>query len=88
MQETFASAKSKVADGDKVNVNCVSPTMWALKEMGLLAQGTNFYSTTDGRWHGMNENQAKGNHYIQWRPYWDECHKGSEKKAYFKQEIL
>lgn len=52
---TFASAKSKVADGDKVNVNCVSPTMWALKEMGLLAQGTNFYSTTDGRWHGMNE---------------------------------
>lgn len=52
---TFAAAKSKVEDGDKVNVNCVLPTMWALKDMGLLAQGSNFYSTTDGKWHGLNE---------------------------------
>ena len=29
--------------------------MWALKDMGLLAQGSNFYSTTDGKWHGINE---------------------------------
>lgn len=28
---------------------------WALKDMGLLAQGSNFYSTTDGKWHGINE---------------------------------
>lgn len=52
---TFAAAKSKVEDGDKVNVNCVLPTMWALKDMRLLAQGSNFYSTTDGKWHGINE---------------------------------
>lgn len=52
---TFSAAKSKVKDGDKVNVNCVLPTMWALKDMGLLAQGSNFYSTTDGKWHGINE---------------------------------
>lgn len=52
---TFSAAKSKVKDRDKVNVNCVLPTMWALKDMGLLAQGSNFYSTTDGKWHGINE---------------------------------
>lgn len=52
---TFSAAKSKVEDRDKVNVNCVLPTMWALKDMGLLAQGSNFYSTTDGKWHGINE---------------------------------
>lgn len=52
---TFSAAKSKIKDRDKVNVNCVLPTMWALKDMGLLAQGSNFYSTTDGKWHGINE---------------------------------
>lgn len=52
---TFSAAKSKVEDRDKVNVNCVLPTMWALKDMRLLAQGSNFYSTTDGKWHGINE---------------------------------
>lgn len=52
---TFSAAKSKVKDRDKVNVNCVLPTMWALKDMRLLAQGSNFYSTTDGKWHGINE---------------------------------
>lgn len=52
---TFSAAKSKVKDRDKINVNCVLPTMWALKDMGLLAQGSNFYSTTDGKWHGINE---------------------------------
>ena len=52
---TFSAAKSKVKDRDKVNVNCVLPTMWALKDMGLLAQGSNFYSTTDGNWHGIYE---------------------------------
>lgn len=52
---TFSAAKSKVEDKDKVNVNCVLPTMWALKDMRLLAQGSNFYSTTDGKWHGINE---------------------------------
>lgn len=52
---TFSAAKSKVKDRDKVNVNCVLPTMWALKDMELLAQGSNFYSTTDGKWHGINE---------------------------------
>lgn len=53
--KTYAQAKSNAEDHEKSTINCVSPIMWGLKEMGLLRKSTNFYSTTSGTWMGKGD---------------------------------
>lgn len=57
--KTYSEAKSNAADKEKSTINCVSPIMWGLKELGLLPRGNNFYSTTDGTWHGTKGSKIR-----------------------------
>lgn len=58
-QKTYNEAKSDIADKENVTINCVSPVMWGLKELGLIPKGSSFYSTTDGSWHCSNMDKLK-----------------------------
>ena len=54
---TFSAVKKKVNNKQKVGVNCVSPTVWALRELKLISN--DFYGTTGGNFKGTTDRLYK-----------------------------
>lgn len=57
--KTFSQAKTSVKKKQVSGLNCVLPTNWALKEMGLLTTNANFYSKTNGTFANVSANMKK-----------------------------